>query len=169
MITITDLLNTWNNIGIFSYVLPFMLMFAIIFAILEKTSILGKGNKAISVIIAVATSLMALQFDFVSTFFATIFPKFGIGLAIFLVLILFLGFFIPAGDDKKKIDKWIGWILALGIIAWAVFSYFQWTIAYQSFAFWFKDYFWTLVLLAGMVVLIVLGVKGGNEQSPRGN
>ncbi len=167
MITITEILNTWNNVGIFSYVLPFMLMFAIIFAILEKTAILGKDNKAISVIISVATSLMALQFDFVSTFFATIFPKFGIGLAIFLVLMLFLGFFIPEGDDRKKIDKWIGWILALGIIAWAVFSYFQWTVAYQSFAFWFKDYFWTLVLLVGMVVLIVLGVKG--SESPRRN
>jgi len=163
MDTITDVLNSWSNMGVFSYVLPFMLLFAVIFAFLEKTGILGKNNKSISVIVSLTISLMALQFEFVSSFFATIFPKFGVGLAIFLVLMLFVGFFIPEGERAKNLG-WIGWVLGIGIVVWATFGFFQWSVAYESGIAWLGDYFWTLVLLVGMVVLIVLGVKGGNEK-----
>ena len=35
--TITDVLNVWSEMGIFSYVIPFLLIFAIVYAILDKT------------------------------------------------------------------------------------------------------------------------------------
>ena len=60
-----------------------MLIFALVFGILIKTQIF-KDNKAVNGIIALAVAFMALQFDFVPTFFAQIFPRLGIGLAIIL-------------------------------------------------------------------------------------
>ena len=100
-ITIASILNSWDNAGIFSYVLPFILIFALVFALLQKTAIFAKKkanadpvhNTTIEAIIAAAIGLLALQLDVVSIFFQNIFPKFGVGLAIFLVLIIFLGFF----------------------------------------------------------------------------
>ena len=94
-VTVTDILNQWNQIGVFSYVIPFLLIFAVIFAILQKTKILTgeHENKGLLAIISIAVSLLALQFDMVSIFFAVIFPRFGIGLSIFLVLLILLGFF----------------------------------------------------------------------------
>ena len=47
--TITEILNIWNDLGVFSYVIPFLLIFAIIYAILEKSKILG-DEKAVSAI-----------------------------------------------------------------------------------------------------------------------
>jgi len=67
--TITGVLNVWNNMGVFSYVIPFLLIFAVVFAILKKTGILGDDNDGILAIIAVAIGLLSLQFDFVSKFF----------------------------------------------------------------------------------------------------
>ena len=41
VVSITDVLNTWADLGVFSYVIPFLLIFAVVYAILEKTKILG--------------------------------------------------------------------------------------------------------------------------------
>lgn len=168
-LTITDILNKWNDVGIFSYVLPFLLIFALVFALLQKTAIFakkkGKGtpqeenihNSAIEAIIAAAIGLLALQFDSVSIFFANIFPKFGIGLSVFLVLIIFLGFFYEPTSGGMK---WIGWVLGIGVVVWALANWGTWFSGAYSFGIWFEDYFWALVVLA-IVVGAVLAIKKG--------
>jgi len=87
--TVTDVLNTWDQYGVFSYVIPFLIIFAVVFGILQKSKIFGTEEKAkgINAILGLAIGLAALQFDFVSTFFATIFPRFGVGIAILLIFI----------------------------------------------------------------------------------
>ena len=98
VMTITDILNVWNEMGVFSYVVPGLLIFAVVYAILEKTKLLsgedgGKAvhNRPVLAIVSAAVALLSLQLDLVSQFYAVIFPRFGIGLALFLVLIIFLG------------------------------------------------------------------------------
>ena len=98
--TITDILNIWNDIGVFSYVIPFLLIFAVISAILDKSKILG-DNRMIESIVAASIGLLSLQFDFVSEFFAVIFPRFGIGISVFIVLLIMIGFFFP--EDRKSV------------------------------------------------------------------
>ena len=92
-----DLLAQWQAAGIFSYVLPFLLIFALIYGLLMKTKIFGvqKSGRAISAIIALAVGLMALQFDLVPRFFSEIFPRLGVGLAVLIVALILLGMFSP--------------------------------------------------------------------------
>lgn len=160
--TITDVLNIWNEIGVFSYVIPFLLIFAVVFAILKKTSILGDNNDGILAIISVAIGLLSLQFDFVSVFYADIFPKFGIGLSIFLVLIIFIGFFMPSGFTEDM--SWIGYIIGIGVVIWALNSWSDW-VGY-GFGGWFDEYFWSLVIL-GAIVAIILGVTSDPEKKAK--
>ena len=91
---IGEVLSQWEQAGIFTYVIPFLLIFALVFGILTQTG-LFKEKKAINAIIALAVSLMALQFAFVSTFFSEIFPRLGIGLVVLLVVMVLLGLFAP--------------------------------------------------------------------------
>jgi len=91
---IGNILARWEQQGIFSFVLPFLLIFAIIFGILTQTRIF-KDNRAVNGIIALTVSLLALQFDFVPLFFSEIFPRLGIGLAIILIAMILLGMFAP--------------------------------------------------------------------------
>jgi len=172
-ITITDILNQWNEMGVFSYVLPFLLIFAIVYAILEKTGMLssktggsdGKGgtvthNKPILAIVSAAIALLSLQFDYVSIFFAVIFPRFGIGLSIFLVLLILIGFFYP--DMGGKVS-WIGWLTGIGVAIWALASYDDW---YSSgFGGWFSEYIWALLILGGVIALIIVMAKPGRGGS----
>ncbi len=167
MVTITDLLNQANDIGVFSYVLPFLIIFAVVFAILEKSHILGLEGKAkgVNAIVAISIALMGLLNDFVSTFFATIFPRMGVFLAILLVILIFLGFFTDASAWQGKSFWWIGLIVGLVVAFWA---WENWA-SYNSYGI-FDGYFFQntelwgtifwLVLLAGGIYLIVKKPKG---------
>jgi MFS family permease len=108
-----NLLNVWEQAGIFSYAIPFLLIFALVFGILSRMNIFKKSNNEpntmISAIIALAIALMALQFPFVPMFFAELFPALGIGLAIILVVLVISGLFI---DPDNK-----GWMVGLMIVS----------------------------------------------------
>ena len=154
--TVTDVLNIWNDMGVFSYVIPFLLIFAIIFAILDKTKILG-DNRPIESIVATSIGLLSLQFDFVSEFFAIIFPRFGMGIAIFIVLIIMVGFFFPADSDIGKM-KWIGYTVGIGVVLWAITSWDQW-YSYNGFGGWFAENIWSIIVLAILVTVVVVVTK----------
>jgi len=166
--TITEVLNIWNEIGVFSYVIPFLLIFAVVFAILDKTKMLsGKDNenRGIIAIIAVAIGLLSLQFDFVSEFFAVVFPRFGVGLALFLVILIFLGFFYPESGKDGWSGKvaWVGWTVGIGVFIWALSSWDQWGSSY-GFGGWFYDNVWALIILGILVAIIVVFAKGPKEK-----
>ena len=114
--TIGNLLAQWEQAGVFSYILPFLLIFALVFGILSKTKIFTE--KSVNAVIALAVSLMSLQFPIVSQFFAEIFPRLGIGLSIILLLLILTGLFI----DPTKKGIWytffgIGALIAIIVIA----------------------------------------------------
>ncbi|MBT6689972.1 hypothetical protein HN903_04635 [archaeon] len=158
--TITDVLNIWNEIGVFSYVIPFLLIFAVVFAILKKTGILGDGNDGILAVIAVAVGLLSLQFDFVSEFFAIIFPRFGIGLSLFLVLLIFLGFFSKDGSEKEnKLLLTFAGVIGVGTLIWSFGAWEEWS-NYGGFGGWFSENFWALLVLGGVIAVIVIVAKG---------
>ncbi len=94
---IGDLLSAWQQAGFFSYLLPFLLIFALVFGILTQIQ-LFKENKAINAIIALVVGLISLQFPLVPQFFSEIFPRLGIGLAVILVILILVGMFI---DPEK--------------------------------------------------------------------
>lgn len=100
---ISQLLSKWEQIGFFSYLLPFLIIFALIFGILTKMNMF-KDNKMVNGVIALSVALMALQFDFVPTFFSEIFPRLGVGLAIILSVLIVIGFFV---DTESKVMNYI--------------------------------------------------------------
>jgi len=160
--TITEVLNIWNEMGVFSYMIPFLLIFAVVFAILQKSRVLSHGtddNRAILAIISASIGLLSLQFDFVSEFFAVIFPRFGIGLALFLALIIFLGFFWPEGEVH---GSWIGWVVGIGVAIWALSSWDQWS-GYTGFGGWFVEYVWALIILGVLIAIIAIFIRDPNK------
>jgi hypothetical protein len=163
--TITDVLNVWNDIGVFAYAIPFLLIFAVVFAILDKTKMLsseGRDNKWIISLIAISISLLSLQFDFVSEFFARVFPRFGIGLSLFLVILIFLGFFFPEKDGKWGYSvAWVGWVVGIGVFIWALASWDEWS-AYSGFGGWFVDNVWALIIL-GIIVAVIAVVASSKK------
>lgn len=118
---IGQLLTEWEQAGVFSYMLPFLLIFSLVFGLLSKTNIFGNAQdpnkgKGINAIISVAVALMALQFDIVSVFFAELFPRMGIGLSIILVILVLGGLFIPTNKE----NNWF--LVALSVVVFIIIA-----------------------------------------------
>jgi len=157
-IDIAMLLQTWETWGVFDFVLPFLLIFAVVFGILTSTEILGK-NKGVHVIIALVVGVLALRLPYVSVFFSEIFPRLGVGLAVLVTILILTGLFI------QKDDRWIIYIfLAIGTIIWifAIVGAFEssglWG-AWNRYGVGGDDLFSLIigaVLLIGVIVAVVM-------------
>lgn len=144
--TIQDLFSQWEQIGFFDYILPFLLIFALVFGILTKINIF-KENKAINAIIALAVGLMALQFGFVSQFFSEILPKLGIGLMIILIFLILVGLFLnPKNKGMMGLMFGIGIIIVIVILAKTAGN-FGWT-----WNFWREN----MPLIVGVIVILAI-------------
>ncbi len=152
--SIGDILNLWGDMGVFAYLLPFLMIFAMVYGILSRTEVLGK-NKGVNVTIALAFGLLALQFDYVTSFYATIFPYAGMGLAVLLVAMIFLGL---SAEEKLKGKIWWGITMIIFLV-----------ILFTSFSgmFWVGDAIGLVealpaLLAVGAVVGIIIAItKGG--------
>jgi hypothetical protein len=89
-----NIINQLEQAGAFTYILPFLFIFALIFGILTRTKIF-ENNKGINFILSLVVALMALQTNYVSNFFSIISPLLGVGLVVLLVAVIFLGLIAP--------------------------------------------------------------------------
>jgi hypothetical protein len=162
------------------FLYPFLLIFFIVFAILEKTAILGKDKKQINAMVSLVIGLI---------FVSVIFPKVVItNLTLFLSLALIVvfvatvlwGFLTGEGslavDGGKKFHKVLMWIFIIGLvlgIIWAFGVLSGFTIGLQkvfSFLFassWSGGFWMNLIFVFLIVVAIAIAVdwnpfKGGS-------
>lgn len=151
--SIGNILSQWEAAGVFTYMLPFLLIFAIIFVVLSNLKIFA-NNKGVNAVISIAAALMALQFNVVGLFFAEIFPRLGVALSVVLVIVILGGLFI----DTSK-NKGIGWIFVIvtfvimGIVIFNSLSVFNFAGA-SSFGNWLRYNGSNLII----AVLVIGGV-----------
>jgi len=154
---IGNMLSTWEQMGFFSYLLPFLLIFALIFGVLTRTKVFGTE---INGIIALVVGLMALQFDFVPRFFAEIFPRLGVGLAVILVVIILIGLFIPTNQSWATYAFLAIGVIVLGIVLVQTAGDLGWPAGY-----WWQDNWPTVVGI--IFILAVVGTIVGAGGEPR--
>lgn len=157
---IGNVLSQWEQAGFFSYIIPFLLIFALVYGLLIKTRIFDQ-NKAINGIIAVAVGLLALQFGFVSAFFSEIFPRLGIGLAILLVVIIFMGIFFPSERWSVYTLFGIGAAILL-IVIYKTAEAFNWT-----FGSWWIENWPTLIGIVFILSVIGVIISSTTEESKK--
>src|SRR3989344_164194 len=158
---ITSVLNQWESAGIFDYVLPFLLIFAVIFGILTATRVFGP-NKGVHIVISLVVALLSLRIGYVQSFFAEVFPRLGVALAVIIVVVILTAAFIP--EEHKK-----GWVIGLyslgGIAALLViFNSFEALSWFQS-QWWDEWGAWIIgaLILIGLIVAVSLSKEGGGS------
>lgn len=114
------LIQNLNNMGFYGFVLPWLLVFAIVYAILQKTEIFGKDAKNINGLIALIFAFFVTGYagDAVGKFFINIFGGSSIIFGGILVFLLFLGML---GWKPSSIGDKNMWGLAALIIAVLLF------------------------------------------------
>jgi hypothetical protein len=150
--SIGDVFFQWENLGIFDFILPFLLVFAIVFGILNATNIIGH-NKGVSVIIAFVIGLMSIRYQFFfSSFLAELFPRLGVGIAVLITLLILVGLFI--GSEEQR--YWYYGLGAIGVVIAIIVLYqtgqqlgWLWTSSTDNVGF---------IVLAVLIIGIIIAV-----------
>src|SRR3989338_6502873 len=160
---LASLLIEWESYGIFDYLLPFLLIFAMVYGLLSASKMFSTQNK-INVIIALVVGLLSLRFGFVE-YIGQILPRVGVGLAVLLALIILTAAFIP---EKHKSGWLIGYYSLGAIIAvvvvYTTFSELNW---FGSFG-WWSQYMGVIVAVLatiGVIIAISVSSSSGPEES----
>jgi len=161
---ITALLYQWESYGIFDYLLPLLLIFAVVFGLLTSSNFITKERK-INLFIALAIAFLSLRFGFVE-FLAQVFPRLGVGIAVILVVVILTAAFIP----KEHMGGWLiafytlGAIIAI-IVIYNAFDQLNW---FGSFRFW-NDYTGTIIAVIAVIgIIIALSTASSESKSSSG-
>ncbi len=145
--TVGNLLSYWEQVGVFSYVLPFLLIFAVVFGILMRIKVLG-DNRSLNAVIALVIGLLALQFELVPIFFSEIFPRVGVALSIILALLVLSGLFL---DPNSK-------YVSYGLLAVGVIIFLAVLVKTSGYLGWYSGYWWYANWPSILLGLVVLGI-----------
>lgn len=128
--TLGNTLDFLRDFGFFDVVVPFLLFFAIIFAFLEKTSILGKSKSNVNLIVALSISLLVVATNKAVNFISTVIPNMVLVLVLLVLFVMITGVFFKEGDFEfyQEHKVWFGifmvllFILTIGFVlqAWPV-------------------------------------------------
>lgn len=164
--------------GIYDYLLPMLLFFAIIFAALEKTMVLGSIKKGsdpekpktnLNLIVSLIISLIIIVNTEVVYFINNFLSNTGILIIIAIVFMLFLALFeMGNGAEiiKSKTLRWMGVVLAILAVLWAV------TSQDLIYGFYWFDYFtqelisWLIALGLIIGVIMMLKADSGRDANP---
>jgi hypothetical protein len=100
-------------------ILPFILIFTLVFAILEKSKLLGEGKQQINAIISFVIAGILITFSTQVTWLQQFMVFLAIGLLILFVFLLMFGFVTGGKDDILKDYTFLKYLIG-GIVFIAV-------------------------------------------------
>lgn len=92
--------------------LPFLLVFVVVFAILQKSKILGDGKAQIDAIVALVVGLLLIGVPGPREIIVGIMPWMAVAIAVILVFLILYGF---VAGDLSSAPKWMK--ITFGILA----------------------------------------------------
>lgn len=153
-------LEFFEEFGFYDVVFPFILVFTIIFATLQKIRIFGAESRRYNALIALVIALMFTAATNLVEALNQYLPIVGLVLALFLGLMLILGIFgVKEGSGVQK----LGWMLA-GLVALIVgASYLPKTSDIFGFLEPLKEYTPIIIIGAILLGIILWATKGESK------
>lgn len=149
-------------------ILPFLLVFALVFAVLQKAQIFGKEKKQIDAIIAAVTALLVVSVGYATNLIVNLIPFLAAGLVILLIFFLLWGFAFM-GTEFKVHDsvKWVlGGVAAVAVIIAVLYFTPAWAKVVNLFSgessTWTANIIFIVVIIAA-VVAVMYGAGGKKE------
>lgn len=153
------------------FALPFLLVFFVVFALLEKTKLLGDGKKQINALVAFVIGLLAISVAYPIEAINNLILFLTVAIVVAFVGLILWGF--VSGGEAKVENKAIKWILGIVIaiaLIWAVLWATKLALPFYDFLFaqeWSKT-FWTniafvAVIAIALAVVLITGAKGKGD------
>jgi hypothetical protein len=104
-----------RSMGFFDILLPFLLVFAIVYGVLERTKLFGEKRHDINAVIALVVGLMVAVTTFVVNVLTGFLPLVGL-LAVIIVMFLMLVSMFFGETSEIWANKWFRWIALIVVV-----------------------------------------------------
>lgn len=149
--------------GIYEYILPFLLIFTIVFAILQRLEIFGKDKKNINLVISIVLGLFVVAQPEIIYIINSFLPK----VSLFILVILM--FLVVAGMFGASTTGWSGGAFAIALVVCVIAII--WALSggsYLGLPYWLRpdprDKAW--IILIATVVIVIAYLGGGKKEEP---
>ncbi len=144
-------------------ILPFLLVFVLIFAILQKSKIFGEGKSQIDALISLAIALILIGVPTPREIILNIIPWLAVALVVLFVVLVIYGLGGEVEKDKGlKLPKWFNQtVLGLAIL-FVVILVLVVTNGWEIIKSWFDDssVFGNVFLILVIAVVLWVALKG---------
>lgn len=171
-----DLIYSLENMGIADVLMPFILVFTIVYAVLQKSKLLGKDSKKFNVIIALAIGFSVVVphvmgrypggYDVVEIMNEAL-PQISLIAVAFIMLFVLLGIFGASSSWMKGGVSGLMAIISFIAVALIFGSAAGWWNMY-----WFYDVFgpdavslFVMLLVFGLIIWFVTGDSNGGKSN----
>lgn len=103
------------------YIFPFVLVFTLIFAILQKTKLLGDESKQTNLLISLVSGFILIAFSYARYIVVSLIPFFAVVAVILLVFMLLYGFIVGKKDGDVLGKGWKNTLIIILVIALVIF------------------------------------------------
>ena len=112
----------FKRFGIFDVVLPFWLVFTVVFAILQKSQILGENKKNLDATVAFVVAMLVVAATKIVKVINTALPQVTLLVVVALSFLLMIGIFMKPDNTlyEKLSQKWMTFlmiIMFIGVVA----------------------------------------------------
>ncbi|MBI2451648.1 hypothetical protein HYV50_01055 [Candidatus Pacearchaeota archaeon] len=149
-------------------ILPFLLVFTIVFAILQKSKILGEGKKQIDAIVSLVVGLLVISFGQATGIIVQLIPFLAVSLVIILVLMLLLGSFMK-GKLEENLPKGIKYVLMavvpIAVVIAVMYITNAWIYLYDIIFIAGSSNLLTNIFFIGIVIGAIIFVLVGSKDS----
>ena len=153
------------------YVLPFILVFTLIFAILQKTQLLGEDKKQINSMIGLIVGLILISFPFARDIVVELMPFLAVSAVILLVFMLLYGFIMGKKDGDvlhKGVKIALGIILGLAMVSVLLFISGYWDPIYDlMFGGEGSGQIWINILLVAVIAGAIASVVATKDKDSK--
>ena len=142
---------------------PFLLVFTLVYAILQKSKILGDDKSQIDALAALSIALIVVAFSWSTDIIVNLMPFLAVSLVILLVFMVLFGF-VASGDDGLKLPKGlqygIGVVIVIALVIAVLVVTGQWGFVYYNLFVDYQGNSWLsnvilLLVVAGAIVAVV--------------
>lgn len=158
---IVDILTGWA--------LPFLLVFVLIFALLEKSKLLGDKRSQIDALVSLAAAILSISVPYSRQVITQLMPWLAVGLVCLFVFFVLYSFIVGDKMFEKGETAWLKYVL-IGIVA--VFSLgiiFQvtgfWALLDSHTSFFNSDFISNTLFVIVLAVLVFWVVKSSSSKN----
>lgn len=145
--------------GLFEIMLPFLLVFTVSFAVINRTKIFG-DRKGVDVVVALVLAFLAVRNEFFVNLMKSFLPNVAMFMIVILMFLMMFGIFAGEKKDWTRIPLFLGALVSFVFILFALL--FDYTSGYFEFPYWLRDLFYGMddttkgiILFLGVLVIVI--------------